>query len=61
MILAFNIDNPKAFTIIVGLGIILMYLAYWADELAGPHAAGGLARTSRTPRRACSRSARGLT
>ena len=28
IILAFNIVNPSAFTIIISLGIILMYLAY---------------------------------
>ena len=29
LILAFNINNPKAFTIIISMGIILMYIAYW--------------------------------
>jgi urea carboxylase system permease len=28
LILAFNIGNPKAFTIIISMGIILMYIAY---------------------------------
>jgi urea carboxylase system permease len=28
LILAFNINNPKAFTIIISMGIILMYIAY---------------------------------
>jgi urea carboxylase system permease len=48
LILAFNINNPKAFTIIISMGIILMYVAYlmltlmlfrmrrkgWPDNLA---------------------------
>ncbi len=29
LILAFNINNPKAFTIIISMGIILMYISYW--------------------------------
>ena len=29
LILAFNINNPKAFTIIISMGIILMYIPYW--------------------------------
>ena len=60
IILAFNIVNPSAFTIIISLGIILMYLAYLGVTIpllrsgsrAGP-------ATSRTRRRGCSRSAAG--
>jgi amino acid transporter len=51
LILSFNINNPKAFTIIISMGIILMYIAYlgvttqlfrmrragWPDNLPDRH------------------------
>ena len=60
LILAFNIVNPSAFTIIISLGIILMYLAYLGVTIPLLRKRSRAGRAiCRTPKRACSRSASG--
>ena len=47
IILAFNIQNPSAFTIIISMGIILMYLAYLGVTI--PLLQAALRRLARQP------------